>query len=164
MTEQIYYSMWGTEKEEHESYFNDMHKIAEWIGYSLIGPRTNAFTGKLDTLTGITILQTKEKFGSPRVYVNFSEGKHLEEAQHYRHVYQTAIQLFPHYQKAILEGMDYREYLFETPEQVTKHIQDQMKWLQEGRAMGQVSNDFYLVRLDAIQAESIFLKKVCNFT
>ena len=164
MTEQIYYSFWGTEEEEHKNYFKDMHNIAEWIGYALIGPRTNAFSGEMTTLSNITVLQTKEKFGSPRVYVQFSDETEIEDSRHYRSVYQSAIELFPHYEKAIREGMDHPEYLFETEAELTTHTQDQMKWITEGKMMGQIDNDYYLLRLETIQAESIFLKKVCDLT
>lgn len=164
MTEQIYYSKWGTEKEEHKNYFDDIEKIAEWIGYAMIGARTNAITGEMSTLSNIKVIQTKEKFGSPRVYVHFSEDTHVEDAKHYRFVYETAIKLWPHYERAIREGMDYPEFLFETNAEVTSHIQNQMKWLLQGRVMGQIDNDFYVAKLESIQAESIFLKKVCNFT
>lgn len=164
MTEQIYYSKWGTEKEEHKNYFDDINKIAEWIGYAMIGARTNAFTGEMSALSNIKVLQTKEKFGSPRVYVQFSDDSYEEDAKHYRFVYETAIKLWPHYEKAIREGMDYPEFLFETQAEITRHIQDQMKWLLQGRVMGQIDNDFYLAKLESIQKESIFLKKVCDFT
>ena len=164
MTEQIYYSFWGTENEEHKNYFKDMHNIAEWIGFALIGPRTNAFSGEMTTLSNIQVLQVKEKFGSPRVYVQFSDETEVEDARHYRFVYQTAIELFPHYEKAIREGMDHPEYLLETNQEVATYIQDQMKWLTEARMMGHVDNDYYLLRLESIRSESIFLKKVCDFT
>jgi hypothetical protein len=164
MAEQIYYSHWGSESEEHKNYFEDMATIADWIGYAMIGARTNAFTGEISTLSNITVLQTKEKFGSPRVYVQFSDDNELEDAKHYRFVYQTAIKLWPHYEKSIREGMDYHQYLFETHGEITKHIQDQMKWLLQGRVMGEIDNDFYLEKLERIHRESIFLKKVCDLT
>ena len=164
MTEQIYYSFWGSENEEHKDYFKQISLIADWIGYALIGPRTNPFTGEYMPLSNITVLQTKEKFGSPRVYVQFSEESHLEDAKHYRQTYKTAIELWPQYEKSIKEGMDYSEYLFETEEEVIHYIAEQMKWLQLGKMEGHVDNDFYLERLEEIQAESIFLKKVCDLT
>lgn len=164
MTEQIYYSMWGTEREEHKDYFKQINTIADWIGYALVAPRIAPITGFLTPLSGITVLQTKEKFGSPRVYVQLSEDKTLEDARHYRYVYQTAIELWPHYEKSIKEGMDYPEYLFETQEEIAHYIAEQMKWVQEGRSGGYIDNDFYLARLEQIQAESLFLKKVCDLT
>ena len=164
MTEQIYYSHWGTESEEHKDYFQTIGTIANWIGYALIGPMHRPYSVDIIPMSNISVLQTKEKFGSPRVYVSFSEETELEDAKHYRHVHQTAIKLFPQYEKAIREGMDHSEYLFETEKEIATYIAEQMKWLQLGKIEGHIDNDFYLERLATIQAESIFLKKVCDFT
>jgi len=164
MTEQIYYSHWGSESEEHKDYFCTIGSIASWIGYALIGPRHTPYTTDITTMSNIAVLQTKEKFGSPRVYVSFSEETHLEDAKHYRHIYQTAIKLFPQYEKAIREGMDYEKYLFTSFGDVAKYIQDQMKWVSEGRASGQVDNDFYLQKVEALREEQQFIKKVCDLT
>jgi len=164
MTEQIYYSHWGSQSEEHKDYFYTIGTIASWIGYALIGPRHTPYTTDISTRSNISVLQTKEKFGSPRVYVSFSKDSELEDAEHYRRVYQTAIKLFPQYEKAIREGMDYEQYLFETNAEISKYIQDKMEWLLKGRVDGQVDNDFYLERLERIKEEQIFLKKVCNIT
>lgn len=164
MTEQIYYSFWGTESEEHKDYFKTMDTIADWIGNAMIGARVNAFTGEIHKRSNIAVLQTKEKFGSPRVYVQLSSETTLEDAKHYRSVYKTAIELWPQYEKAIREGMDYSEYLFDTEEEVALHIAEQMKWLQQGKMGGHIDNEIYLARLEQIQAESIFLKKVCDLT
>ena len=164
MTEQIYYSYWGSQKEEHKDYFYTIGTIASWIGYALIGPRHTPYTTDIKPLSNISVLQTKEKFGSPRVYVSFSDETLLEDAKHYRHTYQTAIKLFPQYEKAIREGMDYEKYLFESNGEIHKYIQDKMMWLQQGRASGEVDNDFYLERLESIKEEQSFLKKVCDLT
>ena len=164
MTELIYYSHWGSQSEEHKDYFYTIGSIASWIGYALIGPRHTPYTTDITTLSNISVLQTKEKFGSPRVYVSFSKDNELEDAEHYRRVYQTAIKLFPQYEKAIREGMDYEQYLFETNGEISKYTQDKMAWLLQGRVDGQVDNEFYLERLERIKEEQIFLKKVCNIT
>ena len=164
MTEQIYYSFWGSESEEHKDYFYTIGTIASWIGYALIGPRHTPYTTEITTRSNISVLQTKEKFGSPRVYVSFSKDSELEDAKHYRQVYQTAIKLFPQYEKSIRTGMDHEEYLFESNGQIHEYIQDKMMWLQKGRADGQVNNDFYLERLEKIREEQDFLKKVCDLT
>jgi len=164
MTEQIYYNMWGSESEEHKDYFYTIGTIASWIGYALIGPRHRPYTTDIVTRSNICVLQTKEKFGTPRVYVSFSSETELEDAIHYRHVYKTAINLFPQYEKAIRDGMDHSELLFDTEEEIASYIQRQMKWLQEGKMEGHFDNDFYLERLETIQEESLFLKKVCLST
>ena len=164
MTDQIYYSHWGSQSEEHKDYFYTIGTIASWIGYALIGPRHTPYTTDITTLSNITVLQTKEKFGSPRVYVSFSEETHLEDAKHYRRTHQTAIKLFPQYEKSIRSGMDHEEYLFETNGEISRYIQDKMAWLLQGRVDGQVDNEFYLDRLERIKEEQIFLKKVCDLT
>tara|TARA_A100001515_G_scaffold128314_1_gene114478 strand:- start:948 stop:1442 length:495 start_codon:yes stop_codon:yes gene_type:complete len=164
MTEQIYYSHWGSESEEHKDYFYTIGTIANWIGYALIGPSHTPYTTNITTRSNISVLQTKEKFGSPRVYVSFSEDSKLEDVKHYRHTYQTAIKLFPQYEKSIRTGMDHEEFLFESNGQIYEYIQDKMMWLQKGRVDGQVDNDFYLERLEKIREEQDFLKKVCDLT
>ena len=67
-------------------------------------------------------------------------------------------------EKAIREGMDYEKYLFESNGEIHKYIQDKMMWLQQGRASGEVDNDFYLEKLESIKEEQSFLKKVCDLT
>ena len=164
MTEQIYYNMWGSESEEHKDYFYKIGTIASWIGYALIGPRHIPYSTEIQPLSNICVLQTKEKFGSPRVYVSFSAETELEDAKHYRQVYKTSFELFPQYEKSIREGMDYPEYLFEIESELDKYIVSRTKWLREGRANGNIDNAFFLDRMDQIEKRKEFIKKVCNFT
>ena len=164
MTEQIYYNMWGTESDEHKDYFYTIGTIANWIGYALIGPRHKPYTTEIVPLSNIAILQTKEKFGSPRVYVSFNKETHLQDARHYRQVYKTAIKLFPQYEKAIIEGMDYTTYMFETEEELTKYTITQVEWSERVRDGGEVDDDWFEERTQMIRETESFLKKVCLFT
>jgi hypothetical protein len=164
MTEQIYYNMWGSESEEHKDYFQTIGTIADWIGYALIGPRHRPYTTEIMPLSNISVLQTKEKFGSPRVYVSFSEETFLEDARHYRSVYKQAIKLFPQYEKAIKEGMDYSTYLYDTEEEIQAYIDDRKKWLNEGKAKQYFDIEYYAQKLERLEEEKDFLKKVCLFT
>ena len=164
MTEQIYYSMWGSESDEHKDYFYTIGTIANWIGYALIGPRHSPYTTEIMPLSNIAILQTKEKFGSPRVYVSFSKETHLQDAKHYRQVYKTAINLFPQYEKAIRDGMDYTTYMFDTEEELTKYTNTQIEWSERVRDGGEVDDDWFEERMQMIRETDSFLKKVCLFT
>ena len=164
MTEQIYYSMWGSESDEHKDYFYTIGTIANWIGYALIGPRHSPYTTEIMPLSNIAILQTKEKFGSPRVYVSFSKETHLQDAKHYRQVYKTAIKLFPQYEKAIRDGMDYTTYMFDTEEELTKYTNTQIEWSERVRDGGEVDDDWFEERMQMIRETDSFLKKVCLFT
>lgn len=164
MTEQIYYNMWGTESDEHKDYFYTIGTIANWIGYALIGPRHRPYTTEIMPLSNIAVLQTKEKFGSPRVYVSFSEETHLQDARHYKHVYKAAFKLFPQYEKAIREGMDYTTYMFETEEELTKYTITQVEWAERVRDGGEVDDDWFEERMQMIRETESFLKKVCLFT
>ena len=164
MTEQIYYNLWGSESEEHKDYFYTIGTIARWIGYALIGPRHRPYTTEIMPLSNISVLQTKEKFGSPRVYVSFSEETFLEDARHYRSVYKEAIKLFPEYEKAIREGMDYSTYLCDTEEEILAYIEDRKKWLNEGKAKQYFDTEYYAEKLERLEEEKEFLKKVCLFT
>lgn len=164
MTEQIYYSMWGSESDEHKDYFYTIGTIANWIGYALIGPRHSPYTTEIMPLSNIGVLQTKEKFGSPRVYVSFSKETHLQDAKHYRQVYKTAIKLFPQYEKAIRDGMDYTTYMFDTEEELTKYTNTQIEWSERVRDGGEVDDDWFEERMQMIRETDSFLKKVCLFT
>tara|TARA_R110000823_G_scaffold194846_3_gene326223 strand:+ start:2296 stop:2790 length:495 start_codon:yes stop_codon:yes gene_type:complete len=164
MTEQIYYNMWGTESDDHKDYFYTIGTIANWIGYALIGPRHRPYTTEIMPVSNIAVLQTKEKFGSPRVYVSFTEDTHLQDARHYRHVYKTAIKLFPQYEKAIRDGMDYTTYMFDTEEELTKYTITQIEWAERVRDAGEVGGDWLEERMQMIRETESFLKKVCLFT
>ena len=164
MTEQIYYNMWGSETDEHRDYFYTIGTIANWIGYALIGPRHTPYTTEITPLSNIAVLQTKEKFGSPRVYVSFSKDTHLQDARHYRQVYKTAIKLFPQYEKAIRDGMDYTTYMFDTEEELTKYTSTQLEWAERVRDAGEVEDDWFAERVQMIRETESFIKKVCLFT
>jgi hypothetical protein len=116
-------------------------------------------------LSNIAVLQTKEKFGSPRVYVSFSKETHLQDARHYRQVYKTAIKLFPQYEKAIRDGMDYSTYLFDTQDQLDKYIATQIEWAERVRDDGGETNeDWFNEYIYSIKENESFIKKVCLFT
>jgi len=164
MVDQIYYNMWGSQSEEHKDYFQTIGTIANWIGYALIGPRHRPYTTEIMTLSGICVLQTKEKFGSPRVYVSFGKETRLQDARHYRHVYKTAIKLFPQYEKAIRDGMDYSTYLFDTERQLTEYMATQIEWAERVRDAGDVKDDWFEKKMESIRENESFIKKVCLFT
>ena len=164
MVDQIYYNMWGSQSDEHKDYFQTIGTIANWIGYALIGPRHRPYTTEIMTLSGICVLQTKEKFGSPRVYVSFGKETHLQDARHYRHVYKTAIKLFPQYEKAIRDGMDYSTYLFDTEEQLADYMTTQIEWAERVRDAGDVKDDWFEKKMESIRENESFIKKVCLFT
>jgi hypothetical protein len=164
MIKQIYYNMWGSQSEEHKDYFQTIGTIANWIGYALIGPRHRPYTTEIMTLSGICVLQTKEKFGSPRVYVSFGKETHLQDARHYRHVYKTAIKLFPQYEKAIRDGMDYSTYLFDTERQLTEYMATQIEWAERVKDAGDIKDDWFEKKMESIRENESFIKKVCLFT
>lgn len=164
MVDQIYYNMWGSQSEEHKDYFQTIGTIANWIGYALIGPRHRPYTTEIMTLSGICVLQTKEKFGSPRVYVSFGKETHLQDARHYRHVYKTAIKLFPQYEKAIRDGMDYSTYLFDTEEQLIEYMTTQIEWAERVREGNHENDDWFEKKMESIRENESFIKKVCLFT
>ena len=164
MVDQIYYSMWGSESEEHKDYFYTIGTIANWIGYALIGPRHTPYTTEITPLSKIAVLQTKEKFGSPRVYVSFAKETHLQDARHYRDVYKTAIKLFPQYEKSIRDGMDYSTYLFDTEEQLKDYITTQTEWAERAREGNDLDDDWFTTKMESIRETETFLKKVCLFT
>jgi hypothetical protein len=164
MTEQIYYNYWGTQSEEHKDYFFIIGDIARWIGYALIGPVQRPYHSEICYRSNIVVNQTKEKFGTPRVYVTFSEDYHLADAQHYREVYKTALKLFPQYKQAILEGMDYEEYMIETPEELAERTRKKIENLNKRTEDYEMSEEAYALSLDTIKTEEEFIKKVCNFT
>lgn len=159
--EQIYYSYWGTESKEHKDYFDIIDMIARWIGYALISPR-HIYLGELVLGSNIKVLQVKEKFGSPRIYVEFGEESLLEDVWYYREVYKEAIQLWPQYELAIREGMDYEEYLFETMEEIDAFIQERLLWPIKAKEDGVIDDKVYVERIEAIMKDKNFLKKVCN--
>lgn len=61
---------------------------------------------------GITINQTKEKFGTIRVYVQVPNNH--EARRHYREVYLTAAAACPELRNSLMGGADYREWLYQT--------------------------------------------------
>jgi len=73
---------------------------------------------------GITIHQTKEKFGSIRVYVGMLNNH--EARRHYREVYLTAMAACPDLADNLRGGADYSEWLFrnekELDEYIAKHV------------------------------------------
>ena len=69
---------------------------------------------------GIAIHQTKEKFGSIRVYVAMPNNH--ESRRHYREVYLTAMAACPELADNLREGADYSEWLFPTEADLDAYI------------------------------------------
>lgn len=121
-TEQIFFKSWYDPKAPKE-YFSTIDRIAYVIGLMLAENST------------ITIEQTKEKFGEPRIYVSiaslekvnerwqklgnagdvddeFIDAARISDIKHYNHCYRVAYELFPQYRKAISAGADFTEWTF----------------------------------------------------
>jgi len=99
--EQIAYSRYGDEKPEHAWYWEAVDGIAWLIGRAL-------------EAEGIPVTQTKEKFGTVRVYVGSNEDENaplstVERRRSYRLVYQMAVAAHPHLRSSIIGGADYPE-------------------------------------------------------
>jgi len=69
---------------------------------------------------GITIHQTKEKFGSIRVYVGVPNNH--EARRHYREVYLTAMAACPDLADNLRSSADYSEWLFDNEAQLDGYI------------------------------------------
>jgi len=69
---------------------------------------------------GIEVQQTKEKFGSIRVYVTTPNTHEARRA--YREVYHEARAACPELTDALFSTADYREWLFDTEAQLDEHI------------------------------------------
>jgi hypothetical protein len=69
---------------------------------------------------GITIQQTKEKFGSIRVYVKVPNNH--EARRHYREVYLTAMAACPELADNLRSSADYSEWLFPTEKELDESI------------------------------------------
>lgn len=69
---------------------------------------------------GITVHQTKEKFGSIRVYVGMPNNH--DARRHYRDVYLTAMSACPELADNLRGGADYSEWLFQTEAELDESI------------------------------------------
>ena len=69
---------------------------------------------------GIKVHQTKEKFGSIRVYVSTPNSDSARRA--YREVYMEARSACPELTNALFGTADYGEWLFDTEAQLDEHI------------------------------------------
>ena len=69
---------------------------------------------------GITVHQTKEKFGSIRVYV--STPNNHDARMHYRDMYRAAMAACPELAGNLQSGADRREWLFETEKELDEYI------------------------------------------
>lgn len=98
---QIRYGRYGDEPPEHAWYWGAVDGIAWLIGRAL-------------EVEGIVVTQTKEKYGSARVYVGSTDDEDypLSTVKHrraYRLVYMMALAAHPQLRHAILDGADYPE-------------------------------------------------------
>jgi hypothetical protein len=96
---QIRYGHYGSNLPEHAWYWGAVDGIAWLIGRAL-------------EAEGIRVSQTKEKFGSARVYVASSDDEDyalstVERRKAYRFVYMMALAAHPQLRSAILDGADY---------------------------------------------------------
>jgi len=96
---QIRYVCWGSESPEHAWYWSAVACMADLIGMALQSH-------------GINVVQTKEKFGDARVYIEAREDEdvplsRIEDRRAYREVYMTALGAAPMLRSAILDGSSY---------------------------------------------------------
>jgi len=78
-TKQICYGRWGDELAPgHESYWEDIATIADWIGYALVGT-IHGWRVELRQWNTMHVTQTKEKFGTCRVYCHMASYEQVEE-------------------------------------------------------------------------------------
>src|SRR3990167_3150946 len=142
---QIVYHSWYQElPEEHKDYFGIIDTIASWISNELEAFKMNVidYDFKYHKFSTICVNQSKEKFGSVRIYITFADERQvkkkfeeekpnitfeefseqcfLKDCQHYRRTYLTAKKLWPQYWKAISSAADHSEFLFETKEEFDK--------------------------------------------
>jgi hypothetical protein len=69
---------------------------------------------------GIKIRQTKEKFGSIRIYVSVPNTHEARVA--YREVYLSAMRACPELKANLRNGADYNDWLFETEKELDEYI------------------------------------------
>ncbi len=65
--QQIFYNTWGSQAEEHESYFSDIEDIAAFIAWGLEAQQSG-WSITPHQMSTIAVSQHKEKFGTVRVY------------------------------------------------------------------------------------------------
>lgn len=97
--EQLRYARWGTEPPEHAWYWNAVGSMADLIGMALRS-------------RGISVVQTKEKYGRASVYVGSHDDEdaaltRVEDRRAYREVYMAALEAAPMLRRAILDGADF---------------------------------------------------------
>jgi hypothetical protein len=97
--EQVRYSHYGSAPPEHGWYWGAVDGIAWLIGRAL-------------EAEGLVVTQTKEKFGSARVYVGACDDEDaplstVKRRQSYRLVYMMALAAHPQLRSAIRDGADY---------------------------------------------------------
>jgi hypothetical protein len=64
---QIFYNTWGSQPEEHESYFSDIEDISAFIAWGLEAQQSG-WSITPQQMSTIAVSQHKEKFGTVRVY------------------------------------------------------------------------------------------------
>lgn len=98
-------ALWGEKKDFDgkpigKNFFKKIDDIAHEIGEKL-------------RKRGIEVSDTKEKFGTVRVYCGLRD----DQVKAYQAVYKAACKKYPRYKKYIIDGADWIEYL-ETKRQV----------------------------------------------
>jgi len=76
---QVIYNMWGSETKEHASYFDDISRIAEWIAWGLEAQQTG-FSLAAYQYSTIAVHQSKEKYGTVRVYCTLADSGKVRRA------------------------------------------------------------------------------------
>ena len=170
---QVKYSSWQ-DPNAPKQYWNDVESLAYFIGKALDG-RLYAFDHHERSFSTIRVLQTKEKFGDPRVYCRLADAelvtrayeksskfepgevphsfkiyRVIEDAKLYRSVYQRLMKLVPQYYVIIRNGADYPGLICETKEELDELL----------------ASPFYAgTALDAEDPEQLkALYELCGFT
>ena len=74
---QVFYNTWGSEAEEHKSYFSDIEDISAFIAWGLEAQQSG-WSVTPTQMSTIAVSQHKEKFGTVRVYCTLAASEKVK--------------------------------------------------------------------------------------
>ena len=108
-----------------ENFFQIIDGIATLIGMALESSPEFWYYNKYLRKRVSRVTQTKEKYGTARVYVSMPDTKEAQD--HYWYVYKLIKNSFPKYWKYVLDGADYSEIILR-PECKCSEFSELMYW------------------------------------
>ena len=158
------YCYFASEEQVQEEYKKTLTSITDQNRKYFAWKQGSVTQGSLEYPTPYRVRCYEEKGMYPLSQPDFDEFRAecaITDARHYRHIYHSAVKLWPHYESAIIDSASFYEYLFNTESELDDSYDKRRKNIEK--------SDYFTDEQKKEQVASLEddlkrVKSVCGFT